>query len=171
MGPDRNVADGEQVVLRVIIRRNANNTSCHQNQGRIYIDRELNIALFVPVEFKFGFLLGRLVECLVLLLLVLYLFLDNFINFTKPFGPCQHFGLGELEVRVVGNSILVDMDQDILINVFALNEGRVVLGQLLGPFLNFEEECLLVLYFHSYDGLPDELEDVYVLAELGSHLV
>jgi hypothetical protein len=106
---DGYVAYWEKVVLRVIVGIDVNFSGRQQYEGRVDVDGELDVAVFVPVEFELSLLLGGLVKGLVLLLLILHLLLDYLVDFAEPLGSSEYLGLGKLEGGYTRNSHFVDL--------------------------------------------------------------
>jgi hypothetical protein len=55
---DGDVAHWKEVVLGVVVGVDVDFSSCHQNEGRVDVDGELDVAFLVSVELEFGLLLG-----------------------------------------------------------------------------------------------------------------
>lgn len=147
MGADGYIADGEQIVLGMVVREGADSASCDQSQGGIDDDGEFDIAVFVFAELEFRPLLGRFIKCLVLFLGVLHLLLYCFEHFAIPLHAGKHFGVVGLDGAIADQAVLVDMLQQLLI-VFASNVSGVVRVQSWALIFDFLEKEFQVIRIH-----------------------
>lgn len=142
----------------------------HEDEGRVDVDGELDVAVFVPVDLKFSLLLV-VVECFVVfLLLVLHLLLYYLVDLAQPLHPGQDLGLRQFERAAAGDSELVDVVEDGLVVHLALDVARVLFGQRFVFLLDLPDQNLQILGLHEHNRAPHKFEDVYVFDELGSHV-
>lgn len=69
----------------MVVRIDVDGACCDEDEGGIDVDGKLDVAVFVSVEFKFGLLLIIIEGLIVLLLLVLHLLLNDFVDLAHPF--------------------------------------------------------------------------------------
>ena len=82
MGSDRDIADGEEIVLRVVVGIGVYFTCSNKNERGIDVYGEFDVAILVSVYLELSFLFGGLVEGFVLLLFILHFFLDGLVHPT-----------------------------------------------------------------------------------------
>ena len=121
MSPYWNKTDGEKIMFWMIIGGYANYTCCLKDQWRIDINWKFNVSLFVSVKFKFSFLFCRLIKSFMFFLFILNFFFHNFVNLAKPLHSGQYFWLWKFTLRIIYNTIFIDMIQNILIVNFVFN--------------------------------------------------
>lgn len=84
MSSDRYVANGEKIMLGMVIWVDIDGPGGDKYEWGINVDGELNVAVFIPIQLELRLFLVVIKCFVVLFLLVLYLLLYHFINLTHP---------------------------------------------------------------------------------------
>jgi hypothetical protein len=135
----------------VVVRIDVDLASGDEDEGRIDVDWELDVSVLIPVDLKLRLLLIIIEGLIIFLFLILYFFLDNFVDFTQPFHPSQYLGFTELHLTTISDSILIDMVKNALIVNFAFNEGEVIFRKSFILLLDFLQEYFEIILLHKHD--------------------
>jgi hypothetical protein len=112
VGSDRDIADGEEIVLRVVVGIGVYFTCSNKNERGIDVNGEFYVSILVSVYLELSLLFGGLVEGFVLFLFILHFFLDGLVHLTEPFCASENLGLGELKACHVGNPYFVYLREE-----------------------------------------------------------
>ncbi len=148
MGSDRDIADGEEIVLRVVVGIGVYFTCSNKYKRGVDVNGEFNVAILVSVYLELSFLFGGLVEGFVLFLFILHFLLDGLVHLTEPFCASENLGLGELKACHVGNPYFVYLRKEQLVGCLAFEVSWVIARQSFTLLLRLLQEYLKVIRFH-----------------------
>lgn len=94
VGPDGNISDREEVMLRVVVRIDVYFTCGNKYEGRIDVNGKFNVSIFISVYLELSLLFCGLIEGFVLFLFILDLLFDSLVDLTKPLGTSKNLSLG-----------------------------------------------------------------------------
>ena len=84
MGSDADIANWEEIVLWVIVGIDVDFSCGYENEGRVDIDGEFDVSIFISVYFKFGFFLVVVEWFVIFLFFILYFLFYDFIDLAEP---------------------------------------------------------------------------------------
>jgi len=157
VGSDRDIADGKEIVLRVVVGIGVYFTCSNKYKRGIDVNGEFDVAVLVSVYLEFSFLFGGLVECFILFLFILHFLFDGLVHLTEPFGASENLGLGELKACHISNPYFVYLREEQLVGCLAFEVSWVIARQSFTLLLRLLQEYLKVIGFHKEDRSSHEL--------------